>query len=376
MWKASRATAVSSGYRPMNKTEFSKNLEALASRDIQRDFSVYEDMPVSILNPQRWIHINKIFSKSTFDSNPSSKSYDAAILWGNGLHASNFTSMRYAMAHDETALLLCEDGFIRSYGTWADSAIPQNLLQPCSLTVDTLGYYFDATRPTRIENMLNDDSLNIGDTELNESKRIVEKIVNNKISKYNHQPLAMPDFDFGKHSKKVLVIDQSYGDYAISKGLADDSTFKRMLADAIDENPDSDILVKTHPDSMCRGSCQRGYYQGMSRNGRVIPVTFPVNPYSLINISDTVYVCSSQFGFEALMAGKTVKTYGVPFYSNWGVTEDKIVVDRRKRKRNLYELFYIFYILYTFWYNPKTNSISNVDDVVDYMIELRDSVAR
>ena len=360
----------------MNKEYFQKTLPSILEREVQKSFSVSLDMERNILNPQAWTHINRIFRNSRFSPYPQSKNYDAAVLWGNGIHQSNATALSYAMTHKDCAILLCEDGFIRSYGTLVDSSLDAKMKQPCSLTIDTLGYYFDATRPTRIENMLNDDSLNIGDTELNESKRIIEKIVNNKISKYNHQPLAMPDFDFGKHSKKVLVIDQSYGDYAISKGLADDSTFKRMLADAIDENPDSDILVKTHPDSMCRGSCQRGYYQGMSRSGRIIPVTFPINPYSLINISDTVYVCSSQFGFEALMAGKTVKTYGVPFYSNWGVTEDKIVVDRRKRKRSLYELFYIFYILYTFWYNPKTNSISNVDDVVDYMIELRGSVAR
>ena len=83
-------------------------------------------------------------------------------------------------------------------------------------------------------------------------------------------------------------------------------------------------------------------------------------------------MCTSQFGFEALLAGKRVTTYGVPFYSNWGVTIDKQKVPRRQNNRTIEEIFYIFYVLYTFWFNPETNNSSTIEQVIDYMIKLRD----
>ena len=40
--------------------------------------------------------------------------------------------------------------------------------------------------------------------------------------------------------KKVLVIDQSYGDWSIIKGRGSKEIFELMLKKAIEENPDAD----------------------------------------------------------------------------------------------------------------------------------------
>ena len=84
------------------------------------------------------------------------------------------------------------------------------------------------------------------------------------------------------------MVDQSYGDFSVRRGLAGDATFTKMLDRAISENPGCDILVKTHPDTMTGNA--GGYYQKI-KDDRVIKVTFPINPYSLLEIVDKVYVC-------------------------------------------------------------------------------------
>jgi capsular polysaccharide export protein len=43
---------------------------------------------------------------------------------------------------------------------------------------------------------------------------------------------------------------------------------------------------------------------------------------SLIDAADEVHTVSSLAGFDALLRGKEVFTYGLPFYAGWGLTHD------------------------------------------------------
>ena len=217
--------------------------------------------------------------------------------------------------------------------------------------------------------MLNDPALCLTDAQRTEARRVMERIVAAKLTKYNHQPIFVPQVGRPGH-RKVLVVDQSYGDMAIAKGWGSDRTFADMLEDAKRENPDADILVKTHPDTMTgkRG----GYYTDVREEGNVFRVTMPVNPYSLMEIVDKVYVCSTQMGFEALMAGKEVHVYGMPFYAGWGLTIDKQKNPRRTNRRTLEEVFYIFYLMYTHWVDIETGSPCAIDKAIDNLIALRD----
>ena len=100
-----------------------------------------------------------------------------SFIWGNGLSESNRETIDYLLCHPETVMFLCEDGFIRSYDTWANKKANPKLIQSCSLIMDTLGYYFDASRPTLIENMLNDRNLVVTDFQKAFARRIISKIV-------------------------------------------------------------------------------------------------------------------------------------------------------------------------------------------------------
>ena len=43
---------------------------------------------------------------------------------------------------------------------------------------------------------------------------------------------------------------------------------------------------------------------------------------------DAVYVVTSTMGFEALLVGKPVTTFGVPWYAGWGVTDDRVTFEQ------------------------------------------------
>lgn len=296
---------------------------------------------------------------------------DFCFVWGMNPAGRNLRTIAAAV-RENARLVLCEDGFLRSADTWANAAAAPRYRHGCSVVYDTLGFYFDATRPSFIERMLNDTTLAVTDEQRREARRLIDRIVSEKLTKYNHQPIFTPQV--GRPGRrKVLVVDQSYGDQAIAKGWGSDKTFADMLEDAKRDNPDADILVKTHPDTMTgkRG----GYYTEVKEEGNVFRVTMPINPYSLMELVDKVYVCSTQMGFEALMAGKEVHVYGMPFYAGWGLTIDKQKNPRRTNRRTLEEVFHIFYIMYTHWVDIETGRPCTIDKAMDNLMSLRDEYA-
>lgn len=292
---------------------------------------------------------------------------ERVYLWGNEEGGYNQWAREIA-ARDGAEIVLAEDGFIKSADTWANAGAFLRYRRGCSVIFDKEGFYFDGTRTNELERMLNDPQLEVDEAERDEARRIMARIVREEITKYNHQSRQAREYG-RKGVRKVLVVDQSFGDASIRLGGADEETFARMLEDAKRENSEADILVKTHPDT--KAGARKGYYAGVREEGNVFRVTDAINPYVLLREVDTVYVCTTQLGFEALMAGKRVKVYGLPFYAGWGVTEDKIACARRTRRRSLEELFHIFYLRYTKWVDPVERRECTIDEAIDRMIKLR-----
>src|SRR5438552_17254962 len=50
------------------------------------------------------------------------------------------------------------------------------------------------------------------------------------------------------------------------------------------------------------------------------------------------HVLTSLAGFEALLRGKLVVCYGLPFYAGWGLTQDVEPLPRRRRRLSVNEL--------------------------------------
>lgn len=312
--------------------------------------------------------IEWVFSKAeVIDISKLEAWHDATgiLLWGLMPHESKYR----LIARNRSIglpLLIAEDGFLKSVHT--GEALKENIRWRMGVSVifDDMTAYYDSTMPSRIETWLNSDEV-ISDEEIRQAKRHIEFIVGNHLTKYNHQPIYTPDFGRpGK--KKILVVDQRRNDYSIIRGCADQRTFEDMLDCAIRENPDADILIKTHPDTLAG---LEGYYTKVKKTENIIPITFGINPISLIKAVDHVYVVSSQFGFEAAMCGKKVSVFGLPFYSGWGLTDDRLPCLRRKKKRSLEEIFVFSYMRYTHYADPDTKKPCDIQRAMEWLLENR-----
>lgn len=258
-------------------------------------------------------------------------------------------------------MIRLEDGFLRSFGT--GESFPA-----LSLVVDNQGIYFNSTRPSALENLLN-SSVDVLDGIAADVARARSLVLEHRLSKYNHAPLLDAGVLCPGDRQRVLVIDQAAGDLSVTLGGASKDIFAAMLAAARAENPQATIYVKTHPEV---SSGRKGGYLSQVQNGNCVRVLREaVNPLSLIEQMDKVYVVTSHMGFEALLAAKPVTVFGMPWYAGWGVTEDRQVCPRRVRQHSVEELFAAAYFHYTRYLNPVTRQRGTIFDVIDWLVRQR-----
>ena len=244
-----------------------------------------------------------------------------------------------------------EDGFLRSVGLGVDGAVPHSLI------VDFSGVYYDATRSSDLEKYIVE--LRLSKEERDRAQRCILLLKRYRLSKYNQAP----EMTFAKTNEpRILVVDQTAGDASITYGLAGDQAFEKMLNQAKLDHPNAEILVKIHPDVIA--GKKQGYLLELSRQYGCSLLTEACNPWSIFDIVSEVYVVTSQLGFEALLAGKKVHCFGMPFYAGWGLTCDQFVCERRVESRSLEEVFYAAYIQYCRYMNPSTGEMCQVEDTM------------
>lgn len=287
------------------------------------------------------------------------------VQWGIAPNKNKLELQKQARKFSKDILYI-EDGFIRSCNIGV-SGTPT-----LSIITDDLSAYYDATSPTKLENILNSNRI-FTKGELEYATNIINKIKLSKVSKYNTAPLRR--YSIGrKNHKKVLLIDQKFNDYSVIKGMANENTFEQMLTDAINNYPNYDIIIKQHPDALL-GS-KDSYFsneklQFANTMDNIFIVNIDMNPYCLLEQVDEVFVCTSGMGFEALMLNKKVTCFGIPWYSGYGLTIDKQQLERRHRQRSLEELFFVSYIYLSRYFNPETGSLCNIEDLIEYIVKNR-----
>ncbi|CAB3929628.1 capsular polysaccharide biosynthesis protein [Achromobacter insolitus] len=286
-----------------------------------------------------------------------------AVL-GWGLRPTTTRARKWATAR-ELPFIALEDGFLRSFGTGRENP-------SVSLVVDDLGIYYCAARPSRLEALLaSDTDLLTGEGAI--AQAAFETILRLRLSKYNFAQDFLPD-QRKRSTKSVLIVDQTQGDASIFHGLATPNTFRHMLEAARLENPGATIYIKTHPE--VNKGAKRGYLTDVPEDARTILIRESVNPLSLVSHMDHIYVVTSHLGFEALMAGKPVTCFGMPWYAGWGATDDRQRCARRQRMRSPIELFSAAYLHYTRYLNPVTHQRGTIFDAIDWLQAQRQSAAR
>lgn len=290
---------------------------------------------------------------------------DGCAVMGWGFRPTSDRARAYARRKGLPYIAL-EDGFLRSAGLGVQG------WPPFALVWDDVGIYYDTSRPSRLERLIL-VSEDLSEEVRKEAERAADYIVRHGISKYNHAPDYAAQGGSGKQA--VLLVDQTFGDMAVRYGGADEQTFQTAFEAACAENPDAEIWIKTHPDVLC--GKKRGYFDAFLQHGRVKVLAEDINPVSLLKQVEKVYCVTSQLGFEALLCGKPVVVFGRPWYSGWGLTDDrhadvpKMVADGRRQPRMLWQLFAAAYMQYSRYINPNTGNSGSLDDVLEYLAKMR-----
>jgi len=303
-----------------------------------------------------FMHGKRAFEKAL---NVGMKSGDDIYIWGR----SDYSEVEAFAQRNAVSVFRVEDGFIRSVGLGSD------LTQPLSLVVDGRGIYFDPTRPSTLETLLQNAPIDARLTE--RAANIRDTLLQNRLSKYNLY--REREVDVPKGRKTVLVPGQVEDDASLRYGAPGMGNLE-LLAAVRRMRPDAFIIYKPHPDVLSG-----------NRTGHVDPakalqycnrIETEVGIDSVLCVADEVHTMTSLVGFEALLRGVAVTTHGMPFYAGWGLTEDLHVYPRRSRKLSLEMLVAGTLILYPRYRHPLENRPCEVEEVLAAMPALRERYRR
>lgn len=283
---------------------------------------------------------------------------DIVVGWGNKPNTRR--AQRFARQH-QCAYFRLEDGFLAYAGHPAMGS------ERLSLIADGEGIYYDASAPSALENLCNDIEQWYTPEFCQRSENLIRLMTHSGLSKYNHSREPLPGRIRQNTQKKILLVDQVFNDMSVPSALADESSFRTMLEEARRAHPDAWILIKTHPDVLL--GKKRGYFSPDSVDDQVGFVAEDCSVAELMAAVSEVYCVSSQLGFEALLYGKTVHCFGVPFYAGWGLTQDRMRCDRRRQTLTLEQLVAAALIRYPRYALPGEARLCEVEQVAGYLLE-------
>lgn len=283
----------------------------------------------------------------------------ATVGWGRSRFARR--AIRVAAAR-KIPFICLEDGFLRSVGLGRNEP-------PLSVVVDDLGIYYDAHEASRLERLI---ATELTSEQSARARALVFKWRAARVSKYNHarEFFSESGSETGKGSGPggfVLVVDQTAGDASIRFGMGDQACFQRMLAAALVENPDCTVLLKVHPEVMA--GYKRGHFDlaALAAHPRIQVLGQDAHPVSLLENAQAVYTVTSQMGFEGLLWGKRVRTFGMPFYAGWGLSDDELQAPGRRHPVPLENLVHAALIAYPRYIDPETGKRCAVERLVDWL---------
>ncbi|WP_306003165.1 capsular polysaccharide biosynthesis protein [Brevundimonas sp. C43] len=284
-----------------------------------------------------------------------------AVL-GWGMKPTAAAGRRWAEKNGRPYVAL-EDGFLRSVGIGEAGATS------LSLIVDDLGVYYDATRPSRLEHLIQTADDWCDAAMIARARGLIDRIVASGVSKTNMGgPL---DPGLLKPGRRVLIVDQTFGDASIACGLATAQSFDDMIAAARRDEPDAQLIVKRHP-AVAAGK-KRGCVTELTG---VTLADRDIRPADLLAAVDAVYCVTSALGFEALLRGLPVRCFGAPFYSGWGLTTDAVQTGRRGVARSIEQVAAAALIAYSRYVDPVTGERCEAEQALERLIALRDRADR
>lgn len=286
-----------------------------------------------------------------FDYRPG----DAVVVWGRNHDA------EAAKVPASIPVWRMEDGFLRSVGLGSD------LRRPSSLVMDRTGIYYDGSAPSDLENFLNSHSFDEND--LRRGHALKEQILAARVSKYNVGNRGTLDFRADADGRQVILVPgQVEGDASLVFGSPKISKNADLLQAVKAAEPQAYIVFKPHPD-VVSGNRKGGVSaELLARCADLIVEDADI--IDCLDAVDAVHTMTSLTGFEALMRGISVTTYGLPFYAGWGLTHDTLDMPRRTATLKLDALVYgvlCVYARYVAWPEGTSTSPECLADHISQM---------
>ncbi|MBD8875159.1 hypothetical protein [Roseibium polysiphoniae] len=315
------------------------------------------DVPSHCYGAQYWNHpaINATFKGTgggvSFHDSDAETLAEASKTGGRVLSWAGRTRPEFELAcrDAQVQLLRIEDGFLRSVGLGA------GLAKGAALAMDDTGIYYDPSRPSRLETLL--ETYEVSPEEWERGATLIKAMIAARVSKYNFGKARR--FKFPKDKQLVLVPGQVADDAAVRKSksttidCANTPNVNRdLLRIARERWPAAHIVFKPHPD------VETGLRKGKLETHEVLQHADEIARHAdiidLIEAVDRIETFSSLSGFEALIRGKDVTVHGLPFYAGWGLSEDLTQSERRTRERSIEEVVYLALCVYSRTIDPVT----------------------
>lgn len=267
-------------------------------------------------------------------------------------------AVRAAAAAFDGPTVRIEDGFIRSQGLGSD------FFGALSVALDDLGVYYDPRGPSRLEALIEEAALT--PDQVQRAHRLRGRVVEAGVSKYNLVGADLPT-DWPTDRERVLVVGQVENDKSILTGCEGVRTNAGLIAAVRADRPEAFIIYRNHPDVLAGNRPGRLDAEAL---GAVDAVADGLDVIDCIHACDRLATLTSLAGFEALLRGKAVSTYGRPFYAGWGLTDDRLTFQRRTRRATLDELVHAALIAYPVYVGP-TGWPCEAEDLVEALIAAR-----
>ncbi|MFN4099662.1 MAG: hypothetical protein ACK4GT_07790 [Pararhodobacter sp.] len=254
------------------------------------------------------------------------------------------------------------------YGLISSCHLPSEKKFNFSLILDDVGAFFDTEHHSRLE-MLLDAGFGAQTNELvTRARALLKTVLDHDITKYNNAPrmqLSAPT----PGRRRILVIDQTSGDLSIKYGQCSTYSFRDMLDHALAQ-PDADVILKPHPESLAGAKGANFDLKALKDLPNLTVLTDNCNILSLMSQVDEVYVMVSGVGLEALMAGKKVRCFGVPFYAGRGLTIDMVPPSRPRRPLSIEELVAGVFLQYHLWFDPVTGEPTTAENCLERLLPM------
>jgi capsular polysaccharide export protein len=247
-----------------------------------------------------------------------------------------------AAARDCIPLIRVEDGFVRSVGLGAD------FLPPASLVFDSGGMYYDPRTRSDLETLLRETEFS--PALVARAQRLIAQLVARGVTKYNLTS-NLPAIEMPTDVRCILVPGQVEDDLSVLYGGGEIRGNLDLLSEVRRANPDAFILYKPHPD--VAAGHRKGAVPETEARRFADAVVQGVSTAALLDRIDDLHTMTSLAGFEALLRRRRVVVYGRPFYAGWGLTEDRLPIDRG-RLLSLEEMVAGVLILYPRYLDPLT----------------------